>query len=436
MAADGLDASSRVILKGSGNWDVWISVIRKFAKNQQVWDYINPDVVQKPSLTSPVEPTPGQVQENAAEIQQLQGDSLSKFQILEARHRSQLQIYKDKTKALATLQEYIVKTVGKYYDIIAKEDDIAKELTILKNRVKPTDWTRESEVTDRYYATLKEVSRTKVETCMDLEMASLRPTRHFLKAVNAIDPTFSKVWINQMEANALSHEDAEWQKTFPDGIKISEIFERSCRSTAQSANITGAFATFQGEGESDASKPNSKNPGGKPICLCGRRHFYAECYYLSDSVQPAGWSPDNKVQEEINQKLQDPIIKGKVERSIRNRKKKEDQPQQQNESGVKGTAFAGAVAKAQPEDTQPTQDLSDKQTQSTFSTTAVYPLRDSFILDSGSDFHICNNSKRFVEGSYKVCDNTEGAYSGDTHLEIHGYGDVIIRIGKTDKFKL
>ncbi|KFG84028.1 hypothetical protein MANI_110484 [Metarhizium anisopliae] len=451
MAADGLDASSRVILKGSGNWDVWISVIRKFAKNQQVWDYINPDVVQKPSLTPPVEPTPGQVQENAAEIQQLQGDSLSKFQILEARHRSQLQIYKDKTKALATLQEYIVKTVGRYYDIIAKEDDIAKELTILKNRVKPTDWARESEVTDRYYATLKEVSRTKVETWiskwqvilneaknLDLpDVRGLRPTRHFLKTVNAMDPTFSKVWINQMEANALSHEDDEWQKTFPDGIKISEIFERSYRSTAQSSNITGAFATFQGEAaEPDASKPNSKNPGGKPICLCGRRHFYAECYYLSDSVRPAGWSPDNKVQEEIDQKLQDPIVKGKVERSIRSRKRREGQSQQQNESEVKGTAFAGAVAKAQPEDTQPTQELSDGQTQSTFSTAAVYPLRDSFILDSGSDFHICNDSKRFVEGSYKVCDNTEGAYSGDTHLEIYGYGDVIIRIGKTDKFKL
>lgn len=293
MAADSLDASSRVILKGSGNWDVWISIIRKFAKNQQVWDYINPDAVQKAGLTPPVEPTPGQVQENATEIQQLEGDSLSKFQILEARHRSQLQTYKDRTKALATLQEYIVKTVGKYYDIIAKEDDVSKELMILKNRVKPTDWARESEVTDRYYATLKEVSRTKVEEWiskwqvvlnearnLDLpDVKNLRPTRHFLKAVNAIDPTFSKVWINQMEAKAISHEDDEWQKTFPDGIKISEIFERSYRSTAQGSN-KGAFATFQGEGEHAASKPNSKNPGGKPICLCGLRHFYSECYYL------------------------------------------------------------------------------------------------------------------------------------------------------------
>ncbi|QLI71373.1 Retrovirus-related Pol polyprotein from transposon TNT 1-94 [Metarhizium brunneum] len=438
MAADGLDASSRVILKGSGNWDVWISVIRKFAKNQQVWDYINPDVVQKPSLTPPVEPTPGQVQENAAEIQQLQGDSLSKFQILEARHRSQLQIYKDKAKALATLQEYIVKTVGKYYDIIAKEDDTAKELTILRNRVKPTDWARESEVTDRYYATLKEVSRTKVETWiskwqvtlneaknLDLpDVRGLRPTRHFLKAVNAVDPTFSKVWINQMEANALSHEDDPYPTRMTSGKRRSLMESRSVKF------LNGHIDQLRKAQASQVHSPPSKEKGS--------------LMHPTQQQEPRGKanlplrSQAFLLGEEIDQKLQDPTIKGKVERSIRNRKKREEQSKQQNESEVKGTAFAGAgaVAKAQPEDTQPTQELSDGQTQSMFSTAAVYPLRDSFILDSGSDFHICNNSKRFVEGSYKVCDTTETAYSGDTHLKILGYGDVIIRIGKTDKFRL
>ncbi|KAM4063237.1 polyprotein [Hirsutella rhossiliensis] len=258
----------------------------------------------------------------------------------------QLQTYKDKTKALAKLQEHIVKTVGKYYDIIAKEDDVAKELTILKNRVKPTDWARESEVTDRYYATLKAVSRSKVEEWiskwqvvlneaknLDLpDVKDLRPTRHFLKAVNAIDSTFSKVWINQMEANALSNPDDDWQKTFPDGIKISEIFERSYRSTTSNSDTKG-------------------------------------------------WSPDSKVQEEIDQKLKDPTTKGKIERSIRNRKRKEESRQESPE-------FRGE--KDQEQEQSP-----DPQIKSAFSTSPVYPLRDSFIMDSGSDFHICNNSKPY-----------------------------------------
>ncbi|KJZ70679.1 hypothetical protein HIM_09952 [Hirsutella minnesotensis 3608] len=300
MAADDLEVSSQVTLKGSGNWDLWISIVRKFANNQQIWDYLDPAVAHKPALAPPVEPTPGDVQENAIGIHELQGESLTKFQILEARHRSQLQTYKDKTKTLAKLQEHIVKTVGRYYDIIAKEDDVAKELTILKNRVKPTDWARESEVTDRYYATLKAVGRSKVEEWisrwqvvlneaknLDLpDVKGLRPTRHFLRAMNSVDSTFSNVWINQMEANALSNSDDEWQRTFPDRIKISEIFERSYRSTTNNSDTKCAFSMFQGEGEPNASgtarspTTNHTNQRGKPNCLCGLKHFYSECYYL------------------------------------------------------------------------------------------------------------------------------------------------------------
>jgi len=48
--ANDREASSRVTLRGPGNWDVWISVIRKFAKNQNVWEYIDPDSTNKPIL--------------------------------------------------------------------------------------------------------------------------------------------------------------------------------------------------------------------------------------------------------------------------------------------------------------------------------------------------------------------------------------------------
>ncbi|PON14067.1 hypothetical protein C2W62_31025, partial [Candidatus Entotheonella serta] len=445
MPATDLEVSSRIVLKGPGNWDVWISIVRKFAKTQDVWEHVDPGLADKAELTPPAEPTASEAKAGAASMNELIGDDLRKYEILQVRYRSQLQVYKDKKKALVTLQEHIVKTVGSYYNIIAKEDDVAKELMILKNRIKPTDWARETEVTDRYYATLKAVNRTKIEEWvskwqvvlneaknLDLpDVKGLRPTRHFLKAVGSIDPTFSRYWINRMEGEAMISSDDEWQRTFPDGIKISEIFERSYRTTSDISGPKGAFATFQDEGELKTPKPNSGSPGRKPPCLCGRRHLYSECYYLSDSIRPAGWSPDGKVQEEIDQKLKDPIIKGKVERSISNRRAADQQSQQENKqenkTDCKGTAFAGAMTNTQ---------AVDPRIQSSFSTAAVYPLRDSFILDSGSDFHICNNSGRFVKGTYKPCDELEGAFAGDTHLEILGHGDVLIRIGTKDTFKL
>ncbi|KAJ6437664.1 Cut9 interacting protein Scn1 [Purpureocillium lavendulum] len=450
MPATDLEVSSRVVLKGPGNWDVWISIVRKFAKTQDVWEHIDPGLANKAELTPPAEPTASEAKAGAASMNELIGDDLRKYEILQARYRSQLQVYKDKKKALVTLQEHIVKTVGSYYNIIAKEDDVAKELMILKNRIKPTDWARETEITDQYYATLKAVNRTKIEEWisqwqvilneaknLDLpDVKGLRPTRHFLKAVGLIDPTFSKYWINRMEGEAMISSNDDWQKSFPDGIKISEIFERSYRTTSSSPNPKGAFATYQGEGEPHASKANSKNPGGRPICLCGRRHLYSECYYLSESARPAGWSPDSKVQEDINQKLQDPTMKGRVERAIEKKRKTGGQPQQQPASELKGTAFAGAIAATLSGHSTPTRHQDGTCNHSTFTTTAVYPLKNSFILDSGSDFHICNNSERFVEGTYKPCDELEGAFAGDTHLEILGHGDVLIRIGTKDTFKL
>lgn len=163
MAADDLEVSSRVILKGSGNWDLWISIIRKFAKTQDVWEHIDPDMANKTALTPPAEPTASEAKTGATNLNELTGDDLRKYEILQARYRSQLQVHKDKKKALVTLQEHIVKTVGSYYTIIATEDDVAKELTILKNRIKPTDWARETEITDQYYAILKAANRTKIE---------------------------------------------------------------------------------------------------------------------------------------------------------------------------------------------------------------------------------------------------------------------------------
>jgi hypothetical protein len=76
---------------------------------------------------------------------------------------------------------------------------------ILKNRIEPTDWAREIEATDRYYATLKVVNRTKIDEWvskwqvvlneaknLDLpDVKGLRPTRHLPKAVGSIDPTFA-----------------------------------------------------------------------------------------------------------------------------------------------------------------------------------------------------------------------------------------------------
>ena len=203
----GIEVSFRVLLRGPGDWDKWISIIRKFAKNQNIWKYINPDTTTKPILDVPTQPSIGQVRDDTTEIKDLEGEDLSKFQLLENQYNYQIRTYREELKALAEIQEYIVETVDKYYDLIAKEDSVAEELKILKNRVKPTDWAREDEVKTRYYETLRAAKRTKVKewilkwqvvlteaTNLGLpETTGLRLTKDFLRAASTIDLVITRI---------------------------------------------------------------------------------------------------------------------------------------------------------------------------------------------------------------------------------------------------
>jgi hypothetical protein len=237
-----------------------------------------------------------------------------------------------------------------------------------------------------------------------------------------------------MERNAILEPDNKWQEIFPDGIKISEIFERQYRTSSSSPIASkGAFATFQEEEEppeplkeQSTEQPKQGKRTRKPPCLCGERHYFWECNYLIESIRQNGWNPDNEIQLQVEQKLKDPEIKAKVERALDRQKKRVGGQARQN--SVKGTAFAGIKEQEQ-------QSL-NPQCRASFTTTDVYPLRDSVILDSGSDFHICNNFTRFIEGTYKPCEEPEGAFSGESHLQVLGYGDSLIRIGPNAKFIL
>jgi hypothetical protein len=55
-----------------------------------------------------------------------------------------------------------------------------------------------------------------------------------------------------------------------------------------------------------------------------------------------------------------------------------------------------------------------------------YPLRDSFILDSGSNTHICNDLNRFVD--YQPNPIIEGIFAGNSKAKIEGYGKVYLQI--------
>ncbi|KAM4066285.1 integrase core domain-containing protein [Hirsutella rhossiliensis] len=330
-----LDGSSKgTVLDGPCDWKEWISIIKKFATSHSLWeDRFFFSQLSQHFITL--------VSAQASDLIDLSSEEFRRLEFLHTQYRSKLQgyygwlipttgwsdysrestglggisdqriellapfftlWYRDQVKALASLQQHIVKTIGNYYSTIAEEHDIAKQLALLQARVARTDWALEREVLQRYRSTLQSPDRTKIEAWVTqwqkvlteakqlglLDVQDLRPTQDFLQAVSRINSPFTDYWVNKMEDDA-AFGNPGWKTNFPDGIKISEIFERAHRVKTANNN-KGAFgASFKSKEETKEKKEDSprwnstKNADGVPRCVCGKYHYFKECFYLIET---------------------------------------------------------------------------------------------------------------------------------------------------------
>ncbi|KAL8732572.1 MAG: hypothetical protein Q9181_003903 [Wetmoreana brouardii] len=58
-----------------------------------------------------------------------------------------------------------------------------------------------------------------------------------------------------------------------------------------------------------------------PKCLCGRKHWFNDCWYLRQDKRPSNWKPDSTIQKKMEDKMKDDTIRAKVERSIAKNKR-------------------------------------------------------------------------------------------------------------------
>ena len=134
--------------------------------------------------------------------------------------------------------------------------------------------------------------------------------------------------------------------------------------------------------------------------------------------KPANWKPKQDVQHKINEKLKDTLLKQKVEKSINrfnNRK-------QQGEEKPESTSSVSTKVVDELSDTSAFTAISSNYTRK-----ADSPLKTSWILDSGSDSHICNSTMkdRFIT---KRAAHKDDTVTSGTCMQIKGYGELRINI--------
>lgn len=244
--------------------------------------------------------------------------------------------------------------------------------------------------------------------------------------MSSVAPEFVSYWLNFLQHKIkLSTEDQ-----IPDFYKMVELFRNNQRQAAaqKGRGSHSAFAaSFQGQQldkddstpnpiKAATNVPNASSASKKKDCLCGNKHKFKDCLYLIESLRPSNWKPDQKIQKDIetklstNSRLKTIVVRiQKKAAKDKNKNKTQDSDKNKDEQPAESAKHPAAF------------------TVSVYKTSSVsdYHLRDSFILDSGANIHMCNNRERFTD--FRPTDS-DRLYAGNAIIPIEEYGSVLITV--------
>jgi len=293
------------------------------------------------------------------------------------------------------------------------------------------------------------------------DVADDRAVRDFIQAVPSRE--FTSAWLIRLQ---------NIDET-PDLYSIVQQYReyfRDMKAMNEKRDSRIAYTTFQEVPieETTSQNPRTSTSGikadqttriNKP-CLCGRNHAWRNCYYLNELIRPSYWVPNPAIKSEINEKIKNLLkirqtleqiksdfkLKAKLNpNSTRNSIQNQNNLKSTNPPN-KATFMAsrhGFSTEVKPSllpllslSPLPLPSLSPSLSPSIlfnkasfmdsnhgYSTSMnIYPLKKSFILDSGATIHVCNDKDRFIKWWPA---NGDTLKTGDSEVIIEAYGIVI-----------
>jgi hypothetical protein len=420
-----------IVLKGEENWFEWVNEAETVARTADIWEYIDPEVRSEdiPKLSPPKEPriedvlvgseTPSSTEtepqaDPLQNITPLQFQKLSyltnQYQVKEKRYLAKKALIQDMRAAIyqSILADYVTYTS----DCVTTHEIIRK----LRDRFKPSTQARERQLIREYHS-LRQADKAQkyepwllqwdiiVKKCRNInlpETQGSRPLFDFVEALQADHPTFFAVWnIRLIEGSHL-----------PEVHQLINIFRdylKSINPAAKHAKRT-AFMASLGETPDRPEEPK----GAKPRCVCGRNHQFKDCWHLNPSQRPENW----RFSPKIEAKIQEILKKNKKIREVVLR----DTPYRLPEESTSATGKIAAEAKDQENLQTSFCAINTENKASEPTEGSSWSLRDSFILDSGSNLHICRDKTRFKTFDYAP----HTILAGGGNVQMLGYGDIDI----------
>ena len=428
----------KVVLQSSKDWKIFLIPVKSLSSSKEVWEYVNPDQTDQPTLTAPKRPGASDISSTATSLADLSATQMRDHKDRMAKYQDDLREYERRKKGLDEVNTLIIQSIApRYLYTIQDKDSPRDKLKALKAEAAPTTMVRILEAQATYRRLLRTVRTKDLENWLQEWEQALTEAKEasipdvegvnglleFLTAAQSALPSFYDHWNNKISEIYTENPEATPGKELPTLFKLTEHFRNALRQyNAHEKHQKVAFsATLNGR------PPATSDSSGatKPKCICNKRHEYKHCYYLNKSQRPAGWSPNQKVQATIDDRL-------KKDEKLRNTIK----------------SITGYTAKpeesAQPKEAVQQQEGKPYSFATTLVTTAhvtapasysmqadeAYVLRNSTILDSGSNIHIFTDRSRFKDFRPTPANTT--VLTGGGNCPIEGYGTVEVTV-QTDE---
>ena len=397
-----------IVLTGSNDWFKWFNIIKTKAVAANIWVYSNPDNVQELQPAAPVYPSIQDAIELKGRPEYADFNTKEAFNCLISEYSSKEKIYARETQSIQALLSEVQRTVSEIYIMyITSCSSPYQALKVLKEQLAPSSEARYFDIDKQYRLLsqgkpksqpieqwLQKWERVFVEA-QEIQHSDFNNTTariNFIQSTHSLDPGWSSIAKYTLQTAARAGTPTSTFHT------LLADFKQSYRTLPSTQASNSAFpATLQGRDK----EGRSTIPLPKPKCVIdGKRHFYGECYYLNEAIRPNSFKCNLELLAKAKQFLLDnPSIQEKIK-------------QRTDQSGPNTEAKPRTYAVYSPK---------------AFGTSGSDTfLQTSWILDSGSNIHLCNDPKRFTHTHTATEDDT--ITSGKDTYQIEAFGTVDITI--------
>jgi hypothetical protein len=443
-----------VILNDHTEWAYFIQNVKAQAYDHDIWNKIDPNLTTQPALTQkPAKPTGNITQMDATQMQRLK--------LQQDEYRFDYSDWQKEASAMASIHKYIREHITlPNHDIIADSTTVWGTLRKLKERCEPTDeakllelkmqWNRLINMdvkSQDWKMVLDKISvlygKMVKEGIVIFKAGTQEPTDKLLliEALNLIariDRTFADTKrANLKDPNYYIKNVPSLVIDFRDYMNTKPLRRAQGKeSMAYNAEGENGAHQFQGQG------PNGKKQNTLPECYCGRKHQSATCYYClsltgeKDKV-PSDFKLSKFKLDKVKEAFKDPKIKAKFKAdrsSYLSHKKEEPKPSTATDEEEVHT-FQTTFENWEDEAVPVYGNGKTCEVATAFSTMAeseAYYFTNAWILDGGSEKHVCNSPLRNEYRKTGDAPPNHFVRCGLTRYRIESYGSVTLRVMKAD----